>query len=226
MNVEGKRKAPADAGAGNAHPEESDRAHLMKQRIEDLTIELLVRQGYQGFRFQDIADALNITRTAIHYYCGSKEQLCETVIVNYVSTLLAGWERNWTEDKPFEAKICGMMEANRARFLAFNEDLHGGNSWSLISRMRSDRDQIGPQARAAVINFGNDLERIIVGAVDQAVARGEYRSDIPRRDVALQLVAIADSAGAITRDGSGFERLEQLYRSFGHIIQHAYGATD
>jgi hypothetical protein len=47
----------------------------------------------------------------------------------------------------------------------------------------------------------------------------------PRDDIALQLVAIADSAGPITQDGGDFSRLEQLYRSVNRIVHHAYGRT-
>ena len=46
---------------------------------------------------------------------------------------------------------------------------------------------------------------------------------MPVQDVALQLVSIANSAGAITHDAGNFERLEQLYSSFARIITLAFG---
>ncbi|MEO9787424.1 MAG: TetR/AcrR family transcriptional regulator [Aurantimonas coralicida] len=195
----------------------------MKEQIEELSVEMLIRHGYQGFRFRDIADRLGTTRAAIHYYYGNKQNLCEIVVVKYIANLLAKWERNWAGEKPFTDKIIGMMEANRERYVLFNETYTSTNSWSLICRMRVDRDLIGPKAQEALHSFAVTLERFIIAAIDQAVDRGELVADIPKRDVALQLVAIADSAGAITQDDGGFERLNQLYRSFAHIVEHAYG---
>jgi hypothetical protein len=57
-----------------------------------------------------------------------------------------------------------------------------------------------------------------------AVKNKEYDKKIPKEDVVLQLVAIANSAGPITQDGGNFDRLEQLYLSFSHIIEDAYGS--
>ena len=211
----------AGAGAG-ASPE--DRGAAMRQRIEDLSVELLVNHGAQGFRFRELADRLGITRATIHYYYGNKQTLVDAVVVQYITSLLAQWEKNWVGDARFVDKIVGMMEANRRRHRAFNPTSGTNNPWSLIGRMRVDRDVIGADAQAALDSFGPTLERFILSALDQAVARGEFDADIPRQDVALQLVAIADSAGAITQDGGGFERLDRLYRSFAHIVEHAYGA--
>ncbi len=194
--------------------------------IEEVSVELLVRNGYQGFRFKDVADALHTTRAAIHYHYGNKQTLADTVVVKYITQLLSDWERNWDRKAPFAVKIIGMMEANKSRYLTFNPTLTDSNPWSLIGRMRGDRDHIGPAAREALVGFGITLERFIIKAIDDAVANGEFEPTVPRRDVALQLVAIADSAGAITLDGGSFERLEMLYRSFARILEHAYGLKE
>ena len=82
----------------------------MKEQIKEIAVELLIRHGYQGFRFRDVADRLETTRANVHYYYGSKLNLSEEVIVDYVHQTLANWEKNWTSNKSFEQKIRGMME--------------------------------------------------------------------------------------------------------------------
>lgn len=195
----------------------------MKERIKEVAVELLVRDGYQGFRFRDLADRLGTTRANIHYYYGSKLNLAEEVIVGYVHETLADWEENWRSDKSFEQKIRGMMESNRQRYLRFNPTGTTGHPWSLIGRMRMERDVIGPKAHAVLVEFGAVLENLIVAAIEKAIRTGELSPAIPIRDIALQLVAIANSAGPITQDGGSFDRLEQLYLSFARIVDHAYG---
>ncbi len=195
----------------------------MKERIKEVAVELLVRHGYQGFRFRDLADRLDMTRANVHYYYGSKLNLAEEAIVGYIDEILAAWEVNWKSDKTFEEKVRGMMESNRQRYLRFNPTGTTAHPWSLIGRMRMERDVIGPRARAALTEFGIVLENLVIEGIESAIKTGELSPEIPIQDIALQLVAIANSAGPITQDGGSFDRLEQLYLSFARIVNHAYG---
>ena len=115
------------------------------------------------------------------------------------------------------------MESNRQRYLQYNPTGKTAHPWSLIGRMRMERDVIGPKAQEALTDFGTNLHEIILHGINMAVKNKEYDKRIPREDVVLQLVAIANSAGPITQDGGNFDRLEQLYLSFSHIIDDAYG---
>lgn len=195
----------------------------MRNEIKAVTTELLIRNGYQGFRFKDVAELLGTTRANIHYYFGSKVNLCEEVIVDYVSETTQKWTENWKSQKRFSEKIVGMMESNRQRYLQYNPTGKTAHPWSLIGRMRMEREVIGPQAQATLTNFGINLHNLIISGVEMAVKNKEYDKSIPKEDVVLQLVAIANSAGPITQDGGSFDRLEQLYLSFSHIIEDAYG---
>ena len=195
----------------------------MKDEIKSVSLELLLRHGFQGFRFRDVAEMLNTTRANIHHHYGNKLNLCEEVIVDYVAETLANWETNWRSGKSFADKIEGMMESNRQRYLRYNPTGKTANPWSLIGRMRLEGDVIGPRASAALADFGVRLDNLIKAGIDQAIAAGELSKEIPRDDIALQLVAIANSAGPITQDGGNFDRLQQLYRSFNRIVHHAYG---
>lgn len=195
----------------------------MKDEIKHVTIALLLRHGYQGLRFRDIAEQLGITRANIHHHYGSKLNLCEEVIVEYVDHTLAAWTVNWTSDKTLFEKVEGMMESNRKRYLQFNPTGRTAHPWSLIGRMRLESNVIGPRAREALANFAAQLNRLVIAGVEHAVANGELSPNAPRADIALQLVAIADSAGWITQDGGDFSRLEQLYRSVIRIVDSAYG---
>lgn len=197
-------------------------ASAMKDEIRRVSIDLLVRHGYQGFRFRDVAEMLGTTRANIHHHYGNKANLCEEVFVEYVETLLTAWEANWRSDKPFADKVLGTMEANRERYLRYNPGGVTNHPWSVITRMRLEREIIGPRARRSLARFSLVLEDLVKAGLERAVARGELSQDIPRGEIALQLVVIADSAGAITQDGTGFQRLEQAYRSFSRIVQHAY----
>jgi TetR/AcrR family transcriptional regulator, transcriptional repressor for nem operon len=195
----------------------------MRNEIKTVTTELLIRHGYRGFRFKEVAEIIGTTRANIHYYFGSKANLCEEVIVDYTTETMHKWTENWRSAKRFSEKIVGMMESNRQRYLQYNPTGKTAHPWSLIGRMRMERDVIGPKAQNALTDFGTNLHEIILHGIHMAVKNKEYDKRIPREDVVLQLVAIANSAGPITQDGGSFDRLEQLYLSFSHIIDDAYG---
>ena len=199
-------------------------ADPMREHIKELALDLLIQHGYRGVSFGDLAAALKTTRANIHYHFGNKEGLVEEVLEDYVRITSEQLNQIWTEpDVPFVSKIQATVDYSRRRYLKFNSRKDSGHPWSLIARMRQDGDALTPAGRAALQRFGNNLFASIVGAVEQAKASGEFDESLPTEDVALQLVAIANSAGPITQDAHDFQRLEDLYMAFARIVQHAYG---
>jgi TetR/AcrR family transcriptional repressor of nem operon len=197
----------------------------MRDEIKSVATELLIRHGYQGFRFREIADRLGITRANIHYHFGSKQKLVDEVVCDYVASTLARIEPVWMDDGlTLETKIRTMMEFNRERYMRYNPTGATGCPWSLIARARLDRELVGAEARQTTIDFGIAMERLVRRAVRRAIEQGEFVPDTPVKDVALQLVAIVNSADPITQDAGAFERLEKLYRGFARILLHAYGS--
>lgn len=196
----------------------------MRDRIKAVATALLIRNGYHGFRFRDIADRLKTTRTNIHYYFGNKKNLCEEVVVDYVDETIRKFETVWENpDTTLEEKIIGMMESNRKRYKTSNPKGSTANPWSLIARMRLDRKIIGEKARDSLANFSVVLEHLVSNGVEMAIQKKEIKREAPVKEITLQLVAIANSADPITQDAGSFDRLEELYLAFARIVSHAYG---
>jgi len=196
----------------------------MRDQIKELALELLIKHGYRGVSFGDLADALKTTRANIHYHFGNKESLVEEVLEEYIDVTSAQLHSIWTKSEvSFFDKINSTVEYSRKRYLKFNPRGHAGHPWSLISRMRQDSDALTPRGRVALQRFGKNLFGSIVFAIEDAKNRGEFDTSMPTDDVALQLVSIANSAGPITQDAGAFDRLEQVYLAFARIITHGYG---
>jgi TetR/AcrR family transcriptional repressor of nem operon len=196
----------------------------MRDRIKSVATEMLIRNGYQGFRFRDIANRLKTTRANIHYYFGNKKNLCDEVVVDYVEETIRRYQSIWMNpDSSLETKIFEMIESNRSRYNRYNPKGNTGKPWSLIARMRLEREIIGDKASKALLRFNAVLEKLVPIGVAVAIKKKEIRADAPVEDIALQLVAIANSADPITQDAGNFDRLEQLYRAFARIVGHAYG---
>ena len=208
---------PGDAGSKLTAP--------MRERIKTLTVELLVRHGCRGLRFADIADALGTTRATVHYHFGNKERLIEEVVEDYVAGTLEWFRLTWESAGPtLVERIQGTIAFNRERYERFNGAAGGGGrAWSLIARMRLERDLLSSSARRALDRFGIELEAMVMAAVAAAKEAGELTAEAPVEDIARQLVAIANSSGSITVDAGTFDVLEHLYLGFARIVEHAYG---
>jgi AcrR family transcriptional regulator len=197
----------------------------MRQRVKSLAADLLIKHGYRGVSFGDIAEALSTTRANIHYHFGNKNALVEEVTDEYVSATLARFRAIWTDaGSSLEAKVDATIALNRRRYDAFNVGGDQGQSWSLIARMRADSDALSARGVACVRRFAAELVDAVATGVGHAVRRGELSAATPVEDVVLQLVTIVNCAGPITQDAATFERLEQLYRAFLRTTIAAYGA--
>jgi AcrR family transcriptional regulator len=213
------------AGSSSIEEIAMSRAELqMRDRIKEVATAMLIRNGYHGFRFRDIANRLKITRTNVHYYFGNKANLCEEVIIDYVNETIRKFEAIWKNpDTTLEEKIIAMMESNQERYKKINPTGATANAWSLIARMRLDRKIIGKKARDSLAHFSIVLERMVTAGVEMAIRKNEITPEAPVKEITLQLVAIANSADPITQDAGSFDRLEELYLAFARIVSHAYG---
>lgn len=197
----------------------------MREQIRTVATELLIEHGVRGLRFGSIAERLAITRANIHYHFGTKQNLVDKVIEDYVRGTLERTGLIWSDpDLSYQEKVWRMMEFNRSRYDKANRDGRSGRSWSLVSRMRLETDQLSEKAREMLRVFTRTLEAQIDDAVAEAQRRGELIPTAPVKDIAIMMIAIVDSAGSITQDGGSFERLERLYTAHVRIIDHAYAS--
>src|SRR5690349_4207286 len=127
----------------------------MRERIKALALDLLIKHGYRGVSFGDLAEALQTTRANIHYHFGNKESLVEEVLGDYVDITSSDLNDIWARaETPLHDKIRLMVEYSRRRYRKFNSPGRRGNPWSLIARMRQDGDALTPHGREALQRFG------------------------------------------------------------------------
>ena len=193
--------------------DESDSRGAIKQLAE----ELLVRHGFRGMSFADIAERRGITRANIHYHFGSKAALIDEVLADYTTATLGSLRQVWeSESTSLLQKLDQMLLVSRERYNRFN--LSGGpvRPWSLISRLRQDGDLLSDEGRACLAQFTSELRDIFAKALRRAAAAGEMRGDV---DAAITLlVAIADSAAPITIAEGGFDGLEAAYKALAKLM--------
>lgn len=191
----------------------------MRERIRDAAIDALILHGVRGMNFGALAEALGTTRANIHYHYGSKEALVEAAVEHHVVVTSGRMRAIWTAP-------AATLQRRLSDTLAFHAErharLHGasdaGRPWSLIARMRQDRELLGPRARAALAAFSATLQDDVTAACRAAASVGELPRGMPPDDLARLIAALIDSAGAITQDTGGFARLDALYLGLGRLL--------
>jgi TetR/AcrR family transcriptional repressor of nem operon len=182
--------------------------------IKEAALDLLVRHGYRGMSFGDIAAVLGITRANIHYHFGSKAALIDEVLADYVDTTLTALRSVWMSDgTTLAAKLEGMLSYSRNRYARFNRARQPVRPWSLISRLRQDEELLSAAGRARLRRFTAELHEIFLGALQKALIEREISKATSPAALSLLLVAIADNAAPITMAEGGFAELEATYRA-------------
>jgi len=182
--------------------------------LKKLALELLIRNGYRGLNFGDIAKTAGTTRANLHYHFGGKAELVDEVIADYVSETLDQLAKIWEpRSTPLSAKVASMLDFSRARYRNFNPKGRPVGPWSLISRLRQDEDVLTDAGRANLRRFTKELNGLFLKAAEDAAKSGELRSEVTPQALATLLVAIADNAAPITMAGAGFRSLEAAYEA-------------
>jgi len=195
----------------------------MRDNIKKVATELLIRHGYHGTSFRNIADRLDITTTNIHYHFGNKEKLVEEVVRDYVTSTCAKHKEIWENPgRSLPQKLMDVAAFNQTRYKAFNRGRKSGQPWSLIGRLRLEGEVLSAGARESLASFTDNVHASVRIAVQIAYDRGELVADAPLDDIAFLLVNIVNSSSVFTQDAGNFERLEQFFEAFSRVMLSAY----
>lgn len=209
-------------GASPGNPQRNE----MREKIKRTATSLLIRNGFRGTSYGDIAAKLNITTTNIHYHFGPKKRLVEVVVHDYVEATLARHREIWLHpERNLQEKLRDVVEFNSERHRRFNRGGIGGRPWSLIGRLRLESDLLSPSAQAALSRFTAEVAGFVRAAVERAHEKGELRPDSPLDDVAFLLANIVNTSSTFTQDVGSIERLAAFFETVSRVLTSAYAVS-
>jgi TetR/AcrR family transcriptional regulator, transcriptional repressor for nem operon len=221
-------KKTTKLGTGKGKPASADRDVPetkvdMRQSIKRVAARLLTLHGLNGMSFRDIALELGITTTNIHYHFGNKQGLVDEVVGDYVAEVESRHRAIWlAPNHTLAEKLRQLVEYNWERYQQVNTGRDGGNTWSLIGRMRLESQDLSENARKSLSSFTATLHELIRTAVDDAWRRGELDEATPRQDLAFLILNIVNSSSVFTHGTGGFDRLELFFDAFSRVMLSAY----
>ena len=177
----------------------------MRQRILDLAEELLLSRGYEGFSYQDIADAIGIRKASIHHHFASKEDL-GSAIVERSRIRLAEARGPVVEDA---ARIRKLLD-NYFRF--FERLAEEGKKLCLGGRLAADQMVLPEAVRVPHRAFLGDNETWLTELMRAGQKTGVITRAQSAADLALLLRATIQGAVQIARSSGSADPYRRIVR--------------
>lgn len=159
------------------------RRGLIEQEIYEQAIQLFAERGFAGTNFQDIADAVGLTRPALYHYVSSKEDLLARLVeentLDAATSIRAIAER---EDLDAVEKIHQIVHANVRR--------QGEHSARFQLLVRSEASL--PESVAAThFESRRTVLRLLTAVVEEGIAARAFRP-MEARVAALGLLGMTN----------------------------------
>ncbi|WP_331748182.1 TetR/AcrR family transcriptional regulator [Streptomyces chartreusis] len=180
-----------------ARPKKSGvRRGLVEHEIHEHATRLFAERGYAGTSFQDIADAVGLTRPALYHYVKSKDDLLESLVkeVTVVAATDIADFAGHTEMSPTERirKIVRLMVRHQGE---------QGERFRLLLRSEVDLPESVAQSYA---DNRRAVLRSLTEVIEQGVTAGEFRPVTPTV-AALGTLGIVNWVAWWYHPGSSFD---------------------
>jgi TetR/AcrR family transcriptional regulator, transcriptional repressor for nem operon len=161
------------------------------ERILDVAEALVQSRGFNGFSYADVAEALGISKAALHYHFPGKAELGEALIARYASRFgdaLVAVDRD-EPDGPAKLRAYARLYAD-----VFQDD-----RMCLCGMLAADYATLPDPMRERVVRFFDDNERWLARVLEAGRSDGTLRFHGSPRSVARTLVGGLEGAMLVAR---------------------------
>jgi len=161
------------------------------ERILDVAEALVQSRGFNGFSYADVAEALGISKAALHYHFPGKAELGEALIKRYANRFndaLGAVDRD-EPDAPAKLHAYAHLYAD-----VFQDD-----RMCLCGMLAADYATLPDPMRERVVRFFDDNERWLARILQAGRSDGTLRFHGSARSVARTLVGGLEGAMLVAR---------------------------
>ena len=174
------------------------------EQILDLAEMLIQTRGYSAFSYQDIADALGITKASIHYHFASKTDLGIAVVDRYVERFGAA----------FVAITADQSQPSMAMLDFYIEPYFGyartPDRVCLCGALAGEILALPPELRARVDRFFRAHQTWLTGILKRGAARGEFTLAAPASKMARLIFGALQGALLVKRTTGDVAQLRDV----------------
>ena len=163
------------------------------EQILDLAEMLIQTRGYSAFSYQDISDALGITKASIHYHFASKAELGTAVVDRYVDRFGAALIAIAADQS---RSAMAMLDFYIEPYLVYAGT---PDQVCLCGALAGEILALPPELRARVDIFFRAHQTWLTGILERGVARGEFRLSAPASKTARLVFGALQGALLVQR---------------------------
>ncbi|MCU1479336.1 MAG: regulatory protein TetR [Subtercola sp.] len=192
------------------------RRGLVEQEIFDQATRLFAQRGFSGTSFQDIADAVGLTRPALYHYVKSKEDLLARLVAEITvvaATDVASISRR--NDVSATERLRNIVEH------MVRQQGEQGERFRLLLRSEADLPESVSDSYAA---NRRAVLRSITSVVEEGVALGEFRTVTPAI-AALGTLGIVNWVAWWYHPNSAYD-LDAVCTELAELAVHSVAAED
>lgn len=184
----GRSRKASDAVEQSLGPRKGRRKFLMRDEFLDAAARVFARRGYHAASTKEIADEIGMSQSSVYYYFPSKEaaleELCFRAIEGFVHRLELIVTGSGSVEEKLRAAIDNHLEPARSRPHLFQTFINS-------------RQYLPQAARHRVGKMIRRYEKIFETFLRDAVASGDFRSDLDCAAVLQALLAACNAAAGI-----------------------------
>jgi TetR/AcrR family transcriptional repressor of nem operon len=174
------------------------------EQILDLAEMLIQTRGYSAFSYQDISDALGITKASIHYHFASKTDLGIAVVDRYVKRFGAAL-----------VAIADNQSQSSMAMLDFYVEPYIGYARTpdqvcLCGALAGEILVLPPELRVRVDSFFRAHQTWLAGILKRGTARGEFTLAAPANKVARLVFSALQGALLVKRTTGDSSQLQDV----------------
>jgi TetR/AcrR family transcriptional repressor of nem operon len=163
------------------------------EQILDLAEMLIQTRSYSAFSYQDIADALGITKASIHYHFASKAALGAAVVDRYVGRIEAAMT---AMDRNDATSSMAMLEFYMTPYVAFADT---PDRVCLCGALAGELMTLPPEIRARVERFFRSHQAWLAGILARGAKRKEFALAAPPAQMAHLMLGALQGALLVKR---------------------------
>jgi AcrR family transcriptional regulator len=153
-----------------------------KRAIYESALNLFWEKGYQSTSVQDIVESVGLTKGAFYHYFQSKDDLLVLTQDRYHDSEIPRFKAIAASDQPSERKLSMMIAEIVESILTYRVEVSMFfDQWRLLNE----------KAFSAIKRRRDDLEQPIIQIVEEAMAEGVIKSELPPRLVAFALIGMS-----------------------------------
>ena len=180
-----------------------------RSRIQEVALDLFVKQGYEKTSLREIAEQLGVTKAALYYHFKTKEEIVQSTVHDYLKGIdaLVAWgkEQQATLETRREVvrRYGALLKEGQGAMRFFQQNPAQGQELgkafrsrmtSLLDLVRDPKAPLPEQIRSVLALMGQ-MFGMVLASEDMEITGGPYPPDEVRAaalDVALELLEPRD----------------------------------